>query len=184
MPTLFSSNGLQWLRRGRVTLRQYHLWAVCSVIQPAPTLKIKTQKAERQTNRDRHGFIITSGFVWQLVSSLGTAANGDLHADNKSYQWIFPQLSVVAKEAKGKWNEDELTLHVSKLGLREGENTLTKHSERTQNFCLNGASILWTIRFHSSGSDQFAFVNNLFQNPLNAKENLTLISTKQNQVLN
>lgn len=40
--------------------------------------------------------------MWQLVSSLGTTAKGDVHADNKSYQQIFPQLSILAKEAKGK----------------------------------------------------------------------------------
>lgn len=163
---------------------------VLFVIQSGKTLKIKAPKPKRQTSRDRHCHSFwrlqfwAVLLVWQLVSSLGTAANGDVHADNKSYQWILPQLSILAKETKGKWNGDELTLHISKPGLRKGGNTLTKHSEKTQNFSVNGASILWTTRFHSPRSDQFAFVNDLFQDPLNAKESLTLISTKHNQFLN
>lgn len=36
------------------------------------------------------------------ANSCGTAADGDVHADNKSYPWIVPQLSILAKGAKGK----------------------------------------------------------------------------------
>lgn len=97
------------------------------VSQPSTTLKNKTTKPE-QTDKDSHGFVIISAdlssrvviLVWQLVVSLSTAANGDVHTKAIS---VF---SLAVNLGKGSQVELELALHLSKPSLREGGNRLTK----------------------------------------------------------